>query len=417
GLTVLLATVQGDVHDIGKNLVDIILTNNGYKVINIGTKVPAETIIEEAKKHQADVIGLSGLLVKSAVVMSESMPQFQEAGLKAPVLLGGAALTRKFVAQSCVPGYETPVVYCPDAFAGLKALEELRAGNLTATTYNGSAEKGSAKPGVKTTSITRDNPVPEPPFVGATHKEDIPPAKLFSYINEQALFRGRWGYRRGKMSAEEYRELVEGTVRPLYENLKRDVVEQGLVTPKAAYGYFRCWSENDAVVVEHENRECRFDFPRQAMPPHLCIADFYKSRDEGGDIAPFFVVTIGDALSRRTKELYESDAYHDYLILHALSVELTDALAEYWHEYMRGELGIDTRRPENATGYVVQEYRGSRYGFGYPACPDLEAHKQVFDLLHPERIGVSLTENMQMVPEQSTSAIIAHHPQAKYFAV
>ncbi len=418
GLKILLATVQGDVHDIGKNLVDILFSNNGYKVFNIGIKVPAETIIAKAQELQVDMIGLSGLLVKSAIVMQESLPQYREAGLKVPILLGGAALTREFVANSCVPNYDAPVVYCADAFDGLKALKDYEAGQLIATAAAPKSGQPRMKPGLKNVKIDRSDAIPEPPFLGLRHVTDIDPAKLFPYVNEQALFRGRWGYRRtSSSSAEEYAELTRTTVLPLYEKLKRQVLEEGLLQPKAAYGYFRCYGEGDTLYVEAGDETFAFDFPRQQSPPHLCIADYYRSRDEGGDIAAFFVVTIGDQIAAETKRLFEADAYHDYLMLHGFSVEVTDALAEYWHEVMRRELGIAGEQPNDMTGYVTQGYQGSRYGFGYPACPDLDAHKMLFKMLEPEAIGVTLTETMEMVPEVSTSAIIAHHPQAKYFAV
>jgi 5-methyltetrahydrofolate--homocysteine methyltransferase len=417
GIKVLLATVQGDVHDIGKNLVDILLSNNGYKVFNIGIKVPAETIIERARALQVDLIGLSGLLVKSAIVMQESLPQYREAGLNVPILLGGAALTREFVANACVPGYDAPVVYCADAFAGLKALKDFEAGTLKATE---AVQRSQArlKPGLKKIDIRHDEPVPEPPFLGARHVHQIDLQTLFPFVNEQALFRGRWGYRRQAGStAEEYQTLVRETVRPLYAELKRRTVEDGLLQPKVAYGYFRCHSEGDALCIEHDGQLLRFTFPRQQLAPQLCIADFFRSRDEGGDVAAFFVVTLGERIARETRRLFETDSYHDYLMLHGFSVEVTDALAEYWHEVMRIELGIGAERPRDAAGYVTQGYQGSRYGFGYPACPDLDAHQLLFRMLAPQTIGVTLTENMEMIPEVSTSAIIAHHPQAKYFAV
>jgi 5-methyltetrahydrofolate--homocysteine methyltransferase len=416
GRKVLLATVAGDVHDIGKNLVDIILSNNGYRVYNLGIKVPAETIIGKAREYGVDAIGLSGLLVKSAIIMKESMPQYREAGLSMPILLGGAALTEKFVAEECVPGYGGPVVYCADAFAGLSAMQELEAGTLRSTTYRETGKKVAA-PGRREARISRDNPVPEAPFLGARHVTDIETDLLFPYVNEQALFRGRWGYRRGKMEAQEYRRLVEETVKPMYEKLKRQCVEESLSRPMVAYGYFRCFSEDDTLVVRHEGRDYPFPFPRQKSPPHLCIADYFRTTAEGGDITGFFVATVGDRFGQATRELFEANRYHDYLMLHALSVELTDALAEYWHEVMRRELRIAEQKPSGPEGYVVQEYQGSRYGFGYPACPDLTAHRPVFELLRPEAIGVTLTETMEMVPEQTTSAILAHHPQAKYFAI
>ena len=414
---ILLATVQGDVHDIGKNLVDIILSNNGYTVHNIGIKVPAETIIEKAKEVRADLIGLSGLLVKSAMVMQESMGQYREAGLTVPILLGGAALTPKFVAESCVPHYPGPVVYCADAFAGLKAVQEFEAGTLTATTYDSATAVQPMKPGIKVAEIDRTNPVPAPPFFGQRYVTEIDPAVLFPLVNMQALFRGRWGYRRGKMGAGEYANLIQDTVRPLYEELVRRSLAEGWIQPKVSYGYFPCYSEEDTVVVAADGLEHRFFFPRQAEAPFLCIADYFKTAKAGGDIAGFFIVTIGKRMGEEAARLYQANAYRDYLLLHGFSVELTDALAEYWHGVMRREMGIDGQRRHELHGAITQDYQGSRYGFGYPACPDLEAHQPLFAFLKPEAIGISLTENMQMVPEQTTSAIVAHHPQAKYFAV
>ncbi len=414
---VLLATVQGDVHDIGKNLVEIILSNNGYRVFNIGIKVPAETIIQKAREHQVDIIGLSGLLVKSAIVMQQSMPQYKSAGLNVPILLGGAALTKKFVAQSCVPAYDQPVVYCADAFAGLRACSQFEEGKLASTTWEASIATRSAVAAKKNVEILRDNVLPQVPFIGLKHVVDIDIQKVFPYVNDQALFRGRWGYRRAKLSADEYNALLNDKVKPLYENLKKRSLTEGLLQPKAAYGYFKCYSKGDSVIVEDAGNQYEFAFPRQAMSPHFCISDFYHSKEEGGDIAGFMVVTVGDRISVEIKKLYENNEYHDYLMLHGFSVEVTDALAEYWHEVMRMEMGINGDRPDTLTGFVTQEYQGSRYGFGYPACPDLEAHINVFKLIKPELIGVTLTENMEMVPEQTTSAIVAHHPQAKYFAV
>ncbi len=414
---ILLATVQGDVHDIGKNLVDIILSNNGYKVFNIGIKVPAETIIEKARELKVDIIGLSGLLVKSAMVMAESMPQYQQAGLTAPILLGGAALTKKFVAQDCVTRYEAPVVYCADAFAGLKSVQLFEEGQLEATTFDGATQAATPVAAVATREVVRDNPIPPAPFLGFRHVTEIESEQLFDYLNRPALFRGRWGYRRGKQSKEEYEALIRDKVEPLYEKMKAQCLQSQLIRPRAAYGYFRCFSRDNDVVLDTEEGAIVCPFPRQAMAPHLCIADYFKREDEGGDVAGFFVVTIGEAIRQETQRLYEQDNYHDYLILHGLSVEITDALAEYWHEIMRRELGFAAAKPDGVTGYVHQPYQGSRYGFGYPACPDMAIHQPLWRLLQPEGIGVTLTESMEMVPEQSTSAIVVHHPQAKYFAV
>ncbi len=414
--SILLATVAGDVHDIGKNLVDIILSNNGYKVYNIGIKVPAETIIAKARELQVDVVGLSGLLVKSALLMKENMAQFQAAGLTQPVLLGGAALTEKYVAQDCVPHYQQPVVYCSDAFDGLKAIREFEAGKLQATAWHAPTTTAN-RPSPQQEVLERSYEPPQVPFVGRRIVEEINPELLFEYLNEAALFRGRWGYRRGKMSKTEYDQLTNETVIPLFQRLKKQALGEGWFQPKVAYGYFDCASDAENLIVEAADSNKVFNFPRQAAAPGLCIADYFRTPEEGNDKVGFFVATIGAALAEKTKELYESDSYHDYLMLHGLGVELTDALAEYWHERMRIEMGLQQEQTGDMQAYVAQGYRGSRYGFGYPSCPDLEAHQPLFELLKPDEIGVELTESFEMVPEMSTSAIVVHHPQAKYFAV
>jgi 5-methyltetrahydrofolate--homocysteine methyltransferase len=401
GPRVLLATVRGDVHDIGKNLVDIILSNNGYRVVNLGTNVPTETIIEQAREQEVDAIGLSGLLVKSAIAMQESLPVFEEAGLRQPVLLGGAALTPRFVAESCAASHPSPVVYCADAFAGLRAVQDLERGALRSTVH---APSGPGRPEAEQRGdgeLSRDNPVPEPPFRGLRHVTDIDPRSLKRHINREALFRGRWGFKRGKSAADEYRELIEREATPILEDLERRAVEDGLVAPAVAYGYFPCHAQDDCLFVEHGDRSHRFEFPRQPAPPGLCIADYFKTEREGGDVVALFVVTVGQAVIDEARRLYEGDSYRDYLMLHGFAVELTEALAEHWHRRIRDELGCG----------------GARYAFGYPACPDLEAQRTVFDLLDPAAIGISLTETAQLVPELSTSAIVAHHPQARYFAV
>jgi 5-methyltetrahydrofolate--homocysteine methyltransferase len=279
GIKILLATVQGDVHDIGKNLVDIILSNNGYKVYNLGIKVPAETILAKAKELDVDMVGLSGLLVKSAIVMQESMPQYREEGLGVPILLGGAALTRKFVAESCVPAYDNPVVYCADAFAGLKAVRDFEEGTLTATTYEARPTgTARAKTPVEDTGVDRTVPVPKPPFLGTRYVTDIDPAKIYPYINDQALFRGRWGYRRGKMSAEEYDTLISEKVEPLYSDFKQRGLKSGLLQPKVAYGYYRCYSEGDTLMVEHDGKKHSFPFPRRQEPPQYALPIISRPR-------------------------------------------------------------------------------------------------------------------------------------------
>jgi 5-methyltetrahydrofolate--homocysteine methyltransferase len=415
-VSILLATVAGDVHDIGKNLVDIILSNNGYKVYNLGIKVPAEEIIARARELKPDILGLSGLLVKSALLMKEDLAQYQTAGLTQPILLGGAALTARFVAGECAPRYQAPVVYCADAFAGLKAVREFEAGCLESTRVEVRESVPAARPGPKI-EVERQVDVPAPPFFGSRIEKLDSPEPLFALINEQALFRGRWGYRRGKLSAEDYQKLVADEVLPAYARIKAEALAEGLLQPQVAWGYYKCRSEAEELILEDEGREYRFGFPRQGFAPQLCISDFFRSQQEGGDLAGLFVVTLGPQLAVKTKALYESDNYKDYLLWHGFGVELTDALAEYWHMQMRRELGIADAEPKDVGGFVVQSYRGSRYGFGYPACPDLELQQPTFDLLKPERIGVSLTENFEMVPEMTTSALVAHHPQAKYFAV
>ncbi len=414
--SILLATVAGDVHDIGKNLVDIILSNNGYKVFNLGIKVPAEQIIAKAKELKPDVIGLSGLLVKSALLMKEDLAQYQEAGLTQPILLGGAALTAKFVSSECVPRYQSPVVYCSDAFAGLKAVRDFEAGTLVSTHVDIVERAPGIKPGIKV-DVERNVDVPDVPFLGSRIETVENIDLLLPMMNEQALFRGRWGYRRGKLSAEDYEALVQNEVLPAYAKIKREAIAEGLLQPQVAYGYFNCRSEGDELVLEDSGKDYRFGFPRQGFAPNLCVSDFFRSSAEGSDIAGLFVVTLGAKMAEKTKALYEANAYKDYLLWHGFGVELTDALAEYWHMQMRRELGIAQGEPKDVAGYVVQQYRGSRYGFGYPACPDLELQQPTFELLKPERIGVSLTENYEMVPEMTTSALVAHHPQAKYFAV
>lgn len=413
--SILLATVAGDVHDIGKNLVDIILSNNGYKVYNIGIKVPAEEIIAKAREYAVDVIGLSGLLVKSALLMKDNLAQFQDAGLEQPVLLGGAALTQKFVAQDCAPNYARQVVYCADAFAGLKAIREFEAGTLQTTSWQDRDTKTN-RPGPQQDVLDFSGDIPETPFSGYRIVENIDVEKLFGYLNEAALFRGRWGYRRGKMSKDEYEELHQQTILPLFRRLKEQSLSEGWLQPRVSYGYFDCASDGERLLVQSDQGEKVFSFPRQANAPGLCIADYFRPAEKGGDRVGFFVVTIGDRLARMTHELYASDNYHDYLMLHGLGVELTDGLAELWHEQMRIEMGIQQQNG-SIEAYVAQGYQGSRYGFGYPACPDLGAHGPLFELLHPEQIGVGLTESFEMVPEMTTSAIVAHHPQAKYFAV
>ncbi len=402
GPAVLLATVQGDVHDIGKNLVDIILSNNGYTVHNIGIKVPAELIIQKAQELQVDLIGLSGLLVKSTLVMQESLAQFAAAGLRVPVLLGGAALTARFVAENCVPAYPGPVVYCGDAFAGLRAVQDFEAGHLVSSTWTDRRPSKAESSGAE--ALSHEGPEPEPPFWGVRYEEQIEPQRLFACLNKVALFRGRWGYRRGKMSEAEYADLLTGTVEPLYKSFCQQARDAGWIAARVAWGYFPCRAEGERLLVTADGQDWTFVFPRQRVAPQRCIADYFRTQEAGGDVVALFVVSIGPRFGEEIARLYEKNAYHDYLLLHGLSVELTEALAELWHSRIRQELGL-------------ARDQGTRYSFGYSSCPDLELQKPLFALLKPEQIDIHLGETLQMTPEQSTSAIVVHHPQARYFAV
>ncbi len=413
GTRILLATVAGDVHDIGKNLVDIILSNNGYRVFNIGTNVPVETIIEKARELDVHAVGLSGLLVKSALQMKSSLPRFEEAGLKVPVLLGGAALTREFVARDCVPSFGEPVVYCADAMAGLSAMQDLERGELEPTI--GDTSDGDGGSGRKETVASRNNPVPKAPFLGSRYATDIPMEELFALMNRKALFRGRWGYARTGRTQEEHAALLKEKAEPTLARLIRECTEGNLAKPSVAYGYFGCRSDGDNLIVEHDDKEVVFGFPRQNHPPHLCVTDYFKSQQEGNDIVGFFVASIGSELLEGARHLFESDRYHDYLMTHGFAMELAEALAEYWNRRMRQELGLTHMRSPD--GSPAPGGQGLRYGFGYSSCPDLDSQQMVFELLDPSRIEVSLTENMEMVPEATTSAIMVHHPQARYFAV
>lgn len=402
--TILLATVQGDVHDIGKNLVNIILSNNGYQVIDLGIKVSAEEIIKAVQENpEVDVICLSGLLVKSAMIMQESMHKYEDGGMKQPILLGGAALTRKFVASDCAPLYNAPVVYCGDAFAGLKAIQDFEAGTLTASTWEkkeGQQEdSGAAR---KKTDIQTLDAIPQPPFLG-TRTVEVEAMDFLPLLKQQILFRGRWGYRRGKMTESEYQNLLKETVLPEFEAVKGRILSENLLTPKVRYGWFPCRRSEESLVVVNGTKEYTFPLPRQRREPNHSLVDFFRSEEQGSDLVGFFAVTLGERLAEICQKLYKEDKYHEYLLLHGFGVETAEALAQYSHTLMRKELGL---------GEV-----GQRYSFGYSACPDLDLQKPLFELLQVEEIGVSLSSSMEMVPELSVSAMVVHHPQAHYFAV
>ncbi|MCD6441204.1 MAG: methionine synthase [Candidatus Marinimicrobia bacterium] len=425
--SIVLATVRGDVHDIGKNLVDIILSNNGYKVYNLGIKCEIDTILQKAMEVKADAIGMSGLLVKSTVVMKENLEIMQRRRINIPVLLGGAALPRSFVDDVCAPIIDAPVVYCTDAFEGLKAMSRIKE-NKTGKQLN-NLKKSTDKP-AKTLRQKSDFPdgelrydisIPVPPFWGTKIIDDVNLDAVFAYLSESVLFQGRWGYRRGNLSREEYNELIEKKVQPEFESLKQRCKAEKLLVPRVVYGYFPCNSVGEKLVIFEpgSNREIlRFHFPRQKKAPFRSIADFFlPAQSERRDIIPVQIVTVGQQASAEAQRLYKSNAYKDYLLFHGLSVETAEALAKYWHRQIRVELNIVEKDGSGNDDFIAQKYRGSRYSFGYPACPDLAGNRLLIQLLRAERIGVAITEGNQMTPEQTTSAFIVHHPQAKYFTL
>ncbi len=431
---IVLATVRGDVHDIGKNLVDIILSNNGYTVDNLGIKQPIATIIEKALEVEADAIGLSGLLVKSTVVMREDLEELNARGLsRFPVLLGGAALNRRYVEHDLRAVYEGDVYYCQDAFEGLDTLGRVVAGEEPAAARTAASAAPAARVEADTatrevyvrSAVARDAPVPQPPFWGSRVVRGIPLRDVFPYVNEVALFRAQWGYQRGDRSEEAYEALLEEEVRPVFRGWQERAIGEGLLTPQVVYGYYKCRAEgNDLVVWPEVDGEApagepvRFQFPRQPEGRRLCIADFFKDGESGEyDTVAFTLVTVGSRATELAQELFESDEYRDYLHFHGFGVESAEALAEFWHRRVREELGIAGQDAEDMRELFRQGYQGSRYSFGYPACPDLEQQVGIAKLLGPERIGVELGETFQWHPEQSTSAIVVHHPEARYFTV
>ena len=431
--TMVLATVKGDVHDIGKNLVDIILSNNGYKVVNLGIKQPADSIIKAAQEHRADAIGLSGLLVKSTVEMKYVIQDLQRQELQFPVICGGAALTRKYVEDDLRREYASGVFYGEDAFAGLNIMKDLTSvdGGRQARLAEGRAVKAAvaraAAAGGEAVAVMERSPavepvadIPRPPFYGVRVARDFELGEVFEYINQTALFKNQWQLKTA--SQQDYARLVEEKYRPILCELEQEVIARGWFDPQAVYGWFACQSEGNDVVLfdEAEGREIqRFTFPRQREGRRLSIADFFAPSSSGSmDVIGISLVTIGARASEETKKLFESGEYTKYLYLHGLSVETAEALAELLHKRMRQELGIAGEDAERISDLFHQKYRGSRYSFGYPACPNLEDQGKIFALLKPEEtIGVRLTSAFLLEPEQSTSAIVVHHPGAKYFVV
>ncbi len=440
--TIVLATVKGDVHDIGKNLVDIILSNNGYKVVNLGIKQPADAIIRAAQEHKADAIGLSGLLVKSTLEMKYVIQDLERLEMTTPVICGGAALTRKYVEQDLRQEYSSAVFYAEDAFAGLHVMSDLTTedGARTRRLEEGSTVKVypvaphvaaaqelpvSEGPIVRSSWVVPEVVTPTPAFWGTRVCKDFDLDLIFSYINETALFKNQWQLKTA--SASDYLRLVEEKYRPILRDLKAEIKEKGWFWPKLVYGFFPAQADgNDVVVYEPEDAQSqspqerlRIQFPRQRDGRKLSIADFFHPRDSGQmDVIGFSVVTIGDRASEETKKLFDAGDFTRYLYVHGLGVETAEALAEYAHKLIREELGIAGEDAPEVRDLFHQKYRGSRYSFGYPACPNLEDQTKIFELLRPEEtIGVRLTEGFHLEPEQSTNALVVHHPQAKYFVV
>jgi 5-methyltetrahydrofolate--homocysteine methyltransferase len=436
--TIVLATVKGDVHDIGKNLVDIILTNNGFKVVNLGIKQPGDTIIKSAQDHKADAIGLSGLLVKSTLEMKYVIQDLERQKLGFPVICGGAALTRKYVEDDLRREYSNAVFYADDAFAGLHIMEDLATANgkKQARLLEGRTVKEYAKAAAvdeetgpvfaERSAVVSDAPsIPTPPFWGVRVRKDFDLREVFQYINDTALFKNQWQLKTA--SQEDYARLVEQKFRPIKMQLQEEIIASGIFEPRVVYGYFPAQADGNDVIVYEETQAgapaphelLRFTFPRQREGRKLCISDFFTPKSSGKmDVIGLSLVTIGSKASEETQRLFEGGEYTRYLYLHGLSVETAEALAEYLHKKMREELGIAGEDSSHIRDLFHQKYQGSRYSFGYPACPNLEDQTKLFALLHPEEnVGVKLTTGFLLEPEQSTSAIVVHHPQAKYFVV
>ncbi len=451
---IVLATVRGDVHDIGKNLVDIILSNNGFDVVNLGIKQPISAILDAAQEHSVDVIGMSGLLVKSTVIMKENLQEMNSRGIaqRWPVLLGGAALTRAYVERDLADVFDGDVRYARDAFEGLRLMDALVTAKRTGGTAQLSAdeqgkaderkarharsqriaeqrraaagEEEQADPGGRS-DVATDVPVPGPPFWGDRVVRGIALAEYAALLDERATFMGQWGLRgsRGGQGPS-YEELVESDGRPRLRYWLDRLQTDGVLEAAVAYGYYRCVSKDDDLIIISEDgaEQCRFTFPRQRRDRRLCLADFFRSEESGErDVIAFQVVTMGSSIGAYTAKLFEANAYRDYLEVHGLSVQLTEALAEFWHKRVRSELTLPTGEtagaedPDDVEAYFKLGYRGARYSFGYGACPKIEDQDKIIALVKPERIGVTMSEEFQLHPEQSTSALVVHHPEAKYF--
>jgi 5-methyltetrahydrofolate--homocysteine methyltransferase len=461
---IVLATVKGDVHDIGKNLVDIILTNNGYKVYNLGIKQPVDAMIAEYQKTEADAIGMSGLLVKSTVIMKEDLVALNERGLDPPVILGGAALNRRYVEQDLRAIYKGPLYYGEDAFDGLRIMDELAARkkiagvgsaalkgvvqstrivergtiesseNMDGVTCgragkaadhaptNGCCPVHNLTPARRSPTLAKAPDIPAPPFLGSRVRTDIDMAEVFRFLNELTLFSTQWQFVKGGVKPADYQRQIEEVARPALERLKAMCLEENLLRPAVTYGFFPAASDGNRLTVFEDNGVTprqEFEFPRQDFGDFLCLSDYVEPARDGRavDHVAFMAVTVGPEVSRRTKQLYDAGKYQDYLFLHGLSVESAEALAEYFHQQIRREWGIAGDDSPDVRKLFKTHYRGCRYSFGYPACPNLEDQAGLFRLIDPTRVGITLTEQFLLEPEQSTTAIVLHHPQAKYFNV
>jgi len=433
-----LGTVKGDVHDIGKNLVDIILSNNGYTVHNLGIKVPIHDLVEAAVNVDADAIGMSGLLVKSTLIMRENLEELNDQGLaEIPVLLGGAALTRTYVERDLREVYDGRLFYGKDAFEGLHTMDQLMEGKKTGVldpefgrALGGrvlpprrsemEAERAVTAAAVRS-DVATDVEIFTPPFLGTRVGKGTPLDEIAAFVNETALFRNQWQFRPDKTLSESDAEFKE-RIRPILRAQLDEAKAEGWLVPAVIWGYFPVNSDGNDLIVwtddDRRNERLRFSFPRQRSDRHLCISDFFRSDESGDrDYAAFHVVTVGERASERERELFAADRYQQYLLTHGLSVEMTEALAELWHRRIREEWGFADEDGPTLAGLFRQQYRGSRYSWGYPACPDLNDQAKLDELLELHRIGVKLTEEFQLEPEQTTSAIIVPHPEAKYFVV
>ena len=431
--TIVLATVKGDVHDIGKNLVDIIFTNNGYEVINLGIKIGIAEMIQAVEEHDADALGMSGLLVKSTLIMRENLEELNARGLsQIPVLLGGAALTRTYVERDLRETYQGRVFYGRDAFEGLRTMDRLQELKRTGEDdplfgrelstknvnrrFRGEAEAPEGLP-ERAPSVALDNPLFTPPFLGSRVAKGIGIDEIASFLNETALFRNQWGFRPEDGEDDPaFKTRVRATLREQLAIAKED----DLLIPQVAYGHFPANADGQDLIIwtddDRTTERTRFHFPRQSVDPYLCISDFFRPVGSlEKDYASFMVVTMGSRVSERAAELFAENHYQEYLFLHGLGVEMAEALAEYWHHRIRQELGFADEDGPTLTGLFRQQYRGGRYSWGYPACPNLNDNATVVELLEAGRIGVEVSEGFQLHPEQTTDAIICHHPQAKYF--